>query len=70
MTAGAPALPGTPGPVLAGVWEALSPAEQAALRDHLLGSTSADWLSLTVQAHGHRLSATTIRTYRRSLKGV
>lgn len=63
-------LPGTPGPTLAVIWEALSPQERAALRAHLLGDTSAEWLAATLTKFEHRISASSIRTYRRSLKGV
>ncbi len=63
-------LPGTPGPTLTGVLEALTPAERAALVPHLLGGTSAEWLSLTLTEYGHRISATTIKTYRRSLNAT
>lgn len=41
--------------------------EQLAFSPHLLGETSADWLSTTLRRHGHDVSATTIRTYRRSV---
>lgn len=64
------ALPGTPPPSLSRFYGELSPASQAALRAHLLGGTSADWLATTLRDEGFPISATTIRTYRRSLKGV
>ena len=60
-------LPGTPGPVLTGVWRALSPSERNALLPHLIGATSADWLADCLQKFGHSVSASTIRTYRRRL---
>jgi hypothetical protein len=42
--------------------------EREALVPHLLGQTSADWLSSILRIHGHDVSATTIRTYRRALR--
>lgn len=63
------ALPGTPGPALRALWESLDPETKAIARDHLLGGTSAEWLSLCFTEHGHRIGATTIKTYRRSLRG-
>lgn len=62
-------LPGTPGPAVAGVWGSLVAEEREALLPHLLGGTSAEWLSLTLRDLGIPLSATSIRTYRRSLRG-
>lgn len=61
------ALPGTPPPSLRAVWEILDPATKEPLLAHLTGSTSADWLARTLGQHGHRVSATTIRQYRRQL---
>jgi hypothetical protein len=60
-------LPGMPGSALASIWSHLTAQERAALRPHLLGSTSAEWLSRTLTAFGFPISATTIRTYRRSV---
>lgn len=65
-----PTLPGTPGPTLQGLLNALLPPERAALEAHLLGGTSAEWLSLVLTNYGHRISATTIKTYRRSLSAT
>jgi hypothetical protein len=63
-----PELPGTPGPTLIDIWSALTLEERDALVPHLTGQTSADWLSSILRIHGHDVSATTIRTYRRSLR--
>jgi hypothetical protein len=64
------ALPGTPPPALTAFYDRLSPALQGALKSHLLGGTSAEWLAKTLTEEGFRISATTIRTYRRNLKEV
>ncbi len=69
MTVSSPTLPGTPGAALAGVWGALTAQERHLLLAHLEGGTSADWLADTLRSFGHQISPTTIRTYRRSLKG-
>lgn len=61
-------LPGKPGPALAGIWAQLGQEARTALLPHLLADTSADWLSSTLCKHGHYVSATTIRTYRRALR--
>jgi hypothetical protein len=61
-------LPGEPGPTLHDIYCAMSLDEQHAFAPHLLGETSADWLSKTLRKHGHDVSATTIRTYRRALR--
>ncbi|XVS66052.1 hypothetical protein ACQPYE_08365 [Actinosynnema sp. CA-299493] len=65
-------LPGTPGPTLTALWDGLSPDQRAALRPHLLGDTSADWLASLLREHGLSVSASTIRSYRRAIrqKGV
>ncbi|MCX5236263.1 hypothetical protein OG824_13740 [Streptomyces prunicolor] len=62
------ALPGEPGPTLVTIWERLTEGERYALAPHLLGETSADWLSTTLRRFGHDVSATTIRTYRRAIR--
>ncbi|WP_406192270.1 hypothetical protein OH733_05580 [Streptomyces griseus] len=61
-------LPGDPGPTLTDIYAAMTEAEQVAFVPHLLGETSADWLSLILRKGGHDVSATTIRTYRRALR--
>lgn len=63
-------LPGTPPPALQAVWGVLDGRTRDALREHLLGGTSAEWIATTLRAHTYVISASTIRTYRRSLKGV
>lgn len=61
------ALPGTPPQVIARVWGDLSALERDAFYPHLVGHTSAEWLADTLTAQGYKISATSIRTYRRSL---
>lgn len=61
-------LPGDPGPTLFDIYAAMKETEQQAFAPHLLGHTSADWLSSVLRTHGHDVSATTIRTYRRALR--
>jgi hypothetical protein len=63
-----PALPGTPGFRIADIWSRLTATEKAALQPHLLGATSAEWLADLLTRHRLPISATTIRTYRRTLK--
>jgi hypothetical protein len=62
-------LPGVPPPTLAALYGALSPVSQGALKAHLLGGTSADWIAQVLRNEGCAVSATTIRSYRRSLEG-
>lgn len=62
------ALPGTPGPSLARIWGELDEETRRALGPHLLGETSADWLSAVLKKYGHAVSASTVRTYRRALR--
>ena len=61
------ALPGRPGARLAATWNALPEQHRTALRPHLLGTTSADYLADWLGRAGHPISASTLRTYRRSL---
>lgn len=65
-------LPGAPGPTLTALWDGLSSEQRAALCPHLLGDTSADWLTAVLREHGLTVSASTIRNYRRAIrqKGV
>ncbi|QEQ94074.1 DNA binding protein [Streptomyces phage Saftant] len=64
-------LPGTEKfPKVEAVWQALGERERDLFFDHLFGGTSADWLSTTLRKYGHDVSASTIRTYRRSLNRV
>ncbi|MEU7030023.1 hypothetical protein AB0A60_25500 [Streptomyces sp. NPDC046275] len=63
------ALPGQPGPTLTRIYEELEPdvRETVVLRLLDIGS-SAERLALVLRKHGHTVSASTIRTYRRSLR--
>ncbi|MFJ1932596.1 hypothetical protein ACIOGZ_07950 [Kitasatospora sp. NPDC088160] len=61
-------LPGKPGPRLQAIWDTLSGAEREAFLRHLLQDTVADDLVWMLGRHGHRVSASTIRTYRRRLR--
>ncbi|WP_405978889.1 hypothetical protein [Streptomyces sp. NBC_00158] len=63
------ALPGDPGPTLTRLYEELEPdvRETVVLRLLDIGS-SAERLALVLRKHGHSVSASTIRTYRRSLR--
>jgi hypothetical protein len=64
-------LPGSPGPKLQQAYEELPADYRQPFRNHLLGGTSADWLSHWLGLASMPVSATTIRTYRRALqKGV
>ncbi|MFI5942227.1 hypothetical protein ACIBCB_18485 [Streptomyces uncialis] len=62
------ALPSRPGPRLIGIWEALGPDERPVFEQHLLGGTAAEDLVWILGRYGHRVSASTIRTYRRRLR--
>jgi hypothetical protein len=70
MTMTEPTLPGSPGPVLQTIFDKCDPVERTALRNHLVGFTSAEWLAECLRTEGHKVSASTIRTYRRSLSEV
>lgn len=61
-------LPGTPPPTLRALCESLDPATRASVQEHVVGGTSAEWLALVLTEHGHRIGATTIKRYRRSLR--
>ncbi|GGU77383.1 hypothetical protein GCM10010211_49130 [Streptomyces albospinus] len=61
-------LPGTPGPRLQAIWEALDEREREAFERHLLQDTAAEDLVWILSRFGHRVSASTIRTYRRRLR--
>lgn len=64
-------LPGSPGPKLQQAIEKMPAACVAPFTNHLLGGTSADWLSDWLDSAGTPVSASSIRTYRRALqKGV
>jgi hypothetical protein len=53
---------------LAEILAALEPRGREALKLHLLGDTSADWLARILTDEGYPISATSIRTYRQALK--
>ncbi|WJN62665.1 hypothetical protein [Streptomyces phage phiScoe10] len=55
-------------PSLENIWQKLNDRERDLFFDHLFGGTSADWLATTLRKYGHDVSASTIRTYRRSLR--
>lgn len=44
--------------------DSLPLAEADLLIEHIFGDTSANWLSETLTAHGHPVSATTLKDYR------
>jgi hypothetical protein len=55
-------------PVLKEALEALSPECVEAIVPHLIGDTSADWLSDMFGRAGQPVGATTIKLYRRRVK--
>ncbi|MFE0104110.1 hypothetical protein [Streptomyces sp. NPDC059009] len=62
-------LPGQPGPTLARIYEELEPDVRETVVLRLLDrGASAERLALVLRKHGHAVSASTIRTYRRSLR--
>ncbi|MGW1558288.1 hypothetical protein ACWCQ1_17460 [Streptomyces sp. NPDC002144] len=61
-------LPGEPGPTLKRLYEELEPDVRETVLVRLLDGSSAERLALVLRKHGHRVSASTIRTYRRSLR--
>ncbi|MCZ4086228.1 MULTISPECIES: hypothetical protein [Streptomyces] len=62
------ALPGAPGPTLTRLYEELEPDVRETVLVRLLDGSSAERLALVLRRHGHTVSASTIRTYRRSLR--
>ncbi|MEV3858503.1 hypothetical protein AB0J38_29835 [Streptomyces sp. NPDC050095] len=63
------ALPGQPGPTLSRIYEELEPDVRETVVLRLLDNTaSAERLALILRRHGHAVSASTIRTYRRSIR--
>ncbi|MFI9205318.1 hypothetical protein [Streptomyces sp. NPDC053048] len=60
-------LPGNPGPTLQRIYDELEPDERESVMIRLLDGSSAERLALVLRKHGHSVSASTIRTYRRSL---
>lgn len=61
-------LPGSPSPTLRRVWSEVPGPARGSLKDHLLNGTSADWLARSLTEAGYPIGATTIKTYRRSLR--
>lgn len=61
-------LPGEVPPALEAAFLALSEPRQEALLPHLLGGTSADYLSDWFRRAGSPVGATTIKTYRQKLR--
>ncbi|MGW0895905.1 hypothetical protein ACWD0G_02740 [Streptomyces goshikiensis] len=61
-------LPGSPGPTLTRLYEELEPDVRETVLVRLLDGSSAERLALVLRRHGHSVSASTIRTYRRSLR--
>lgn len=61
-------LPGNPGGRLRAAWDAMTDTTRAAFRLHLFGETSAEYLAGWLRRYGTPVSASTIRTYRRSLR--
>ncbi|WP_372407169.1 hypothetical protein [Streptomyces luteireticuli] len=61
-------LPGRLGTRLQAISDALDDHERAAFERHLLGETPAEELVWILSRYGHRVSASTIRTYRRRLR--
>lgn len=61
-------LPVKPTGRLAEVLKAVNPNARKALEKHLLGGTSADWLSTILTGEGYPVSASTIRSYRQGVK--
>lgn len=60
-------LPGNPPALLERIWGDLSGFERDVLFPHLVGHTSAEWVAHTLTENGYKISATSIRAYRRSL---
>lgn len=67
-TANESVLPGSPGQRLGDAVDAMTETTRAAFLPHLLGETSAEYLAGWLARHGTPVSASTIRTYRRSLR--
>lgn len=61
-------LPVKPTGRLAEVLAAVSPSARKALETHLLGGTSAEWLSTILTGEGYSIGASTIKAYRRAIK--
>lgn len=63
-------LPGRPGPKLKQALSAMTPERREAFLPHLLGGTSANWLSDWLRRAGTPVSATSLKEYRSTLKEV
>ena len=61
-------LPGSPGQRLRDAFSAMTEVTRAAFLPHLLGETSAEYLADWLARYGTPVSASTIRTYRRTLR--
>jgi hypothetical protein len=61
-------LPGAPGRRLRAAWDAMTDPVRVAFAAHLLGDTSAEYLAGWLTRAGTPVSASSIRTYRRSLR--
>jgi hypothetical protein len=61
-------LPGNPGKALRVACDAMPEPIRSAFLAHLLGDTSAEYLAGWLARYGRPVSASTIRTYRRSLR--
>lgn len=53
---------------LLGAIDTLPPEAQVRFHEHIAGGTSAEWLSNWLRRIGQPVSATTIKTYRRTSK--
>jgi len=61
-------LPVKPTGRLAEILKAVNPNARKALEKHLLGGTSAEWLSTVLTGEGYPIGASTIKAYRRAVK--
>lgn len=61
-------LPGNPGPRLRAAVDAMSEPTRRAFLAHLIGATSAEYLADWLTRAGTPISASTLRTYRRTLR--
>lgn len=61
-------LPGTASPKLTAAIDTMDDPTRDAFRTHLLADTSAEYLARWLARNGTPVSASTIRTYRRSLR--
>lgn len=61
-------LPVKPTGRLADILAVVNQGARESLEKHLLGGTSADWLSFILTSEGYPISASTIRSYRQGAK--